>query len=309
MDLAVLPANPRQLLNDEPIAQHGICSKDQVTTFVFGDKSVIIPASVEESFDELSEILRSKDILAEILVLGVTLKIDANTERVVEAHIPENILDMECFMANQVQKSLFDLLSCFSEMMLTVKDDALTLTSSNHELEAETITIDKSSYNSVRNVLAKLLSVPDLPTDFKSSKEIISTLCDDKMKVAIRNSYECVSMGSACSISHKFWDRVQTRAKELGGAIGYTMHHHPIPGILTECALEKRIKMYADFLRWSEQDMKFHQENRIPYFEIRVFGSLENPANPDVGVMRITYKTFDRSSTQASFRPWIHSNA
>lgn len=275
------------------------------TAISVGKGLLIIPVSIEAAIDAESAHLIANEIASEIPVLGITKNVGDRIEKILEIHRPENILDMKCFGLQQHEQTLYSLLGKFYDLTLTNINGELKLATTRDGEEGAEMIIDSVSYSSIRNTLAKLLSVQELPEELESAREEIALLIGTDKALEIKNRYECIAMGSSCIIATSFWERVKERAEELGGKIGYTMHHHPVLPLMVAAERERPKQLYEYTLQSSVDDTKFHRSNGVPYFEIRAFGSLTAPGDPKAGVMRMFYE----SDTDSCAGPFFRASA
>src|SRR3989338_2069398 len=268
------------------------------------EKTLVIPAYVQEKMDEMSCLVRDLDTVAEIAGFGYTRETGDNVE-VVDFIMPdkERIYNLNNLFINQDQSKLASILAKAVPTQLRIIDGIPAIVPEGADrggwMEFD-VKDGKINWGYASKEISKLLGFDQLPNDVGELQSIIESQRQEEEKerkdyLEVPSDWDAVIAGGSVTITHQFIDRVRAHAEEVGADLNFSMHHHPALGLLGMALADKpvaeRRKAYEVLLKYSPADVKTMHDLGIEFFEIRAFGTIDKPMQNQAGHTSAFYQT------------------
>ncbi len=293
----------------------GEVPKFQERRIIIDEKTLLIPAYVQEKMSELDEIVAGKKIVSEIFGFGLT-RTEGDTTTVVDFVTPKkgNVFSVDSLLINQDQRKLINILGNGQSLVLQVIGNEAVIIPNDSEKSEEWMHFplrDNGEINwSYADTEIEKLAEFELPKTLDELKSIIGKRNNEMGNpqdslLSLKSDWDVITTGGSVTITSAFINKVMARAEEIKADIGFSMHHHPslaMTQLLQDNSESVRRNFYDTLLKYSPPDVGFMMSMGVDFFEIRALGNPDNISNPEVG----TTSRFFRVSKILKEDPNIH---
>jgi hypothetical protein len=263
-------------------------------------KVLLIPPHIQERISDMDKMIADLPQASEIFGFGLTKELQGGETEVVDFISPdkEKIFNFNSLFVTRGQTRLAEILSTSNSLSLQVLDTEIAIVPNNSQDSTDWLVVDIDTMDFVTTQIGELAGF-ELPRTTHELKAAIGKSKEEKGlegendNLSLKSDWDMVVSGAQVSISPRFLSGVRKHADEIGARIGFSTHHHPSLGLLARALADKplidRQRAYDTVLKYSDTDFRNNRALGIDFFQIRAFGNLDHPFNPDAGIMSRNY--------------------